>query len=455
MIIVSSSELRLDLRDLSPGVLASIQNELSFPNPEYLAAQKAGRWTGRLDELIHATEIEEQALYLPRGCQGWLVGYLQARGLAVEVVDYSGLGSPLIVGDLRQPLRDYQAEAVDALCAARQGLGVAPCGAGKTQIGVATIQRLGRSALVLVHTQDLVDQWRERIRTVLGLEAGVVGGGKRDVQPVTVATVQTLDRWSAAEVERFGAGFGVVIVDEAHHGPARTYRRLLALLSCRYRYGLTATPERDDGLTPLLGWTFGPILHTVERGRLIDCGALVAPRRVALRTGFRWDGDPVADYSGLVSALVDDPDRNAQIVDLAGQLVRSGETVLVLSSRVEHCERLATLLQEAGTAAVAVTGTLCAKRRKAALAQARTGGIRCLIATQLADEGLDVPRLSALILAAPSRAAGRTIQRIGRIMRPAPGKEDPVVYDLVDAEIGLLQSQAWSRARAFRRAVGQ
>jgi superfamily II DNA or RNA helicase len=112
------------------------------------------------------------------------------------------------------------------------------------------------------------------------------------------------------------------------------------------------------------------------------------------------------------------------------------------------------MLGQRGIACQSLTSDVGKVRRKKTLDEMRTGASSVLIATQLADEGLDIPRLSALVLAMPQRAAGKTIQRLGRIMRPAAGKRTPRLYDLVDVEIGVLQSQAASRRRAYRQVLG-
>jgi superfamily II DNA or RNA helicase len=125
----------------------------------------------------------------------------------------------------------------------------------------------------------------------------------------------------------------------------------------------------------------------------------------------------------------------------------------VLSGRIEHCAALAEALNEAGTEAVALTGELSARQRAAALTRFREGDLKVLCATNLADEGLDVGRLECVILTTPTRAEGRTLQRLGRLMRPYPGKQQPVLYDLVDADF-ISKSQFRARKRAYRRVMG-
>jgi superfamily II DNA or RNA helicase len=455
--VTITGELRLPLASLPRQVLDQLRRELSFRNPAYIKAERAGRSTYGIDQVICG--VEQRAawggpdLVLPRGCLPLLTSIcLEARLQQLEVTSLVREGATLPRLQLQQQLRPYQQPAVRALVAGVQGMVVAPCGSGKTQIGVAAIAEVGRSALVLVHTKDLLQQWLERIRLVLEVEAGVIGEGKREVRAITVATVQTLAKLTSAELQHVGRSFGVVCVDECHHGPARLWYEVLGQLPARWRWGLTATPERDDGLTPMLGWLFGPVLHSIGQAELIRLGHLVVPDVVTVLTGWSWDGDPVSKYNDLLADLTTDGGRNALICDLAQSRAQRG-TVLVLSQRKAHCDGLAEQLRCRDVRAEVLTSQVGRRRRTGLLDELRAGTLPVLCATQLADEGLDLPGLETVILACPGRAIGRTIQRLGRIMRPHPGKGTPVLYDLVD-DVGLLGSQARSRQRAYRQVLG-
>jgi len=451
-------ELRLPGDELPRALREKLLGLLTFPNPERIRAERAGRPCHGMPKFIEGWAVEDgfggSELLLPRGMLPALVELARREGFDLEVALGTTNGQPLPPTELRQPLRDYQQAAVAALLDGRNGLVEAPCGAGKTQIGVGALVALGRTTLILVHTKDLLQQWVDRIAAVTGIEAGVIGGGKNRPAAVTVAMVQTLAGWTAHELRCFGRDFGTLIVDEAHHGPCQTYWSLVPAFPARNRFGLTATPERDDGLTPMLGWMFGPTLYRIDQATLIQAGHLVVPELVEVRTETRWQGDPKRHYHKLLDVLAHDADRNQAIVDLVSGEVRQGGSVLVLSQRKDHCALLAELLEQRGIACQSLTSDVGKVRRKKTLADMRTGASSVLIATQLADEGLDIPRLSALVLAMPQRAAGKTIQRLGRIMRPAAGKRTPRLYDLVDVEIGVLQSQAASRRRAYRQVLG-
>jgi superfamily II DNA or RNA helicase len=424
-------------------------------NPAYLQAERQGRWTGAFARRIAAGTFSgwrgSRLVTLPRGL---LAGVLEVYPLADVRLD---LDEPLATSPghaltLPVTLRPYQQVAVEALCRHDVGYLVAPCGSGKTVMGLEVIRRRGLRTLVLVHTVALLEQWTAEIRAMLG-EWGRVN--------VTVATVQSL--WgTVSRAEKPLPPHGLLVMDEAHHAPSRCFSEVVGRSRARCRYGLTATPIREDGLSPLLDWTFGGARHVVDRADLIDAGQLVTPRYEVIRTGCSpeapttWNRarrESTLDFTGLVTMLAEDNGRTRLVADLAVGSAAGGHVVLVLTTRVDHADAVARACDDLGAPAHVVTGSASGKKRAERLADVREGRVRILIATQLADEGLDLPILDVCILALPSRAEGRTIQRVGRIMRPAPGKGQPVVYDLVD-NVGACYAQQKARKRAFDKACG-
>ena len=344
-------------------------------------------------------------------------------------------------------LRGYQRDALAAWWKRKAGIIVAPCGAGKTAIGLTAVLHLPTPALVLVHTGDLLRQWKERAEA-LGIPCTTIaeGLGPRRARLV-IATMQTLSMWPRHQLAEWGAGFGLIIVDEAHHVPCATLTDVLYELPGRYRLGLTATPTRADGLTPILLGHMGPVRAEVSRQALAEAGAIIVPRVERIVTA--WEPDAETDYVQMITDATEDDARNIQIADLAATAVKAGRHVLIQTERVEHAKALSRLIGDRhGLGSVAVYGALGAKARALALSQVASGACPILIATQLADEGLDLPILDTLILGVPQRNAARLEQRVGRIARPAPGKVDAIVYDLLDG--GLAARLQWARLKVYR-----
>lgn len=346
-------------------------------------------------------------------------------------------------------MRQYQREALAAWWKTKHGIIVAPCGAGKTAIGLTAVLHLDTPALVLVHTHDLLRQWQARANA-LGIPVQVIADGAGPTQArLVVSTMQTLATWPSDQLEGWGDGFGLVIVDEAHHVPCATLTEVLYALPGRYRLALTATPERADGLTPILLGHFGPVRAAVSRQALVEAGAIVVPEVRRIVTG--WSCPQDAEYVQMVTDATQDPARNRVIVALAAAAVAEGRTVLIQTERVEHVDHLGELLQRVGVGSAAVHGRLNSKVRAALLDAVARGMTPVLIATQLADEGLDLPRLDTLILGVPQRNAARLEQRVGRVARPADGKAGAVVYDLCD---GGKAARLWYQRRRVYDAMG-
>jgi len=433
---------------LSPKAEAMLERALSFPNPAYQERRRLGVSTYGVPERLCFLARTEHGLQIPRGAVSEL------KRVNGEVCFDDQRQRP--TESLRLPsvsLRDYQAEGVKRLLRITQGTVVIPCGGGKTRVGVGAISALQTPTLILVHTLDLADQWRDRIRAQLKTEPAIVGGGEAQEGPITIAVVQTLIRWERERLDAFLCRFGLLIVDEAHHIAASTFHQIVDRCPARYRLGLTATPEREDGLTPLLKLFLGPPLLQVPHQQLVDAGVLTLPEVQLIETDFKFAYRSAEDYPALMKALASDVGRNALICERVETEARAGNLCLVLSGRVGHCHHIAQVLHERGVRAAALTSKVRKARRPELLEQARSGELQVLVATSLADEGLDLPRLSRVFLAFPSKARGRTIQRIGRLMRPHPDKEGAVLYDFVDRKVPALRRQHLARQKLYAELI--
>ena len=424
---------------------------LSYPNPEYVKMRRLGKMGEGVPTRFQCMgESPNGLVRVPRGAFDVVRKVLAEDDLMPEVEDWRSLGDA--IGPLPSvPTYSYQQTGVVRIAQRTQGAIVLPCGGGKTRLGVAAIARVARTTVVLVHTGDLLDQWCDEIRDAFGFEAGVVDAERKEIdKPIVVASIFTLLGMLEAD-PGLGARFGFVLIDEAHHSPAKTIQAILRYLPAKYRAGLTATYDCDDGHTQLVGWSLGPKLLVKTVGELIDAGFLMRPEIVEVKTTFEFEMDP-ADKKRLVKldcALIADEARNRLIVDSASWNVQAGESVLVLSNRKWHCRHLGKLLTAAGTPPQVVLGSTPKKKRKGAIEAMRTGEESLIIATSLADEGLNIKRLSRIILAFPGRASGPTTQRLGRLMRVYEGKV-PILYDVVDSKVDTLSNRASARRRTYR-----
>jgi len=332
-------------------------------------------------------------------------------------------------------------QAVDGILGREFGVLEAGTGSGKTVMALAIIASRQQPTLVLVHTKELLYQWRDRIKTFLGIEAGLIGDGHLDIRPVSVGIVNTVRKQLDSLVERFGQ----VVVDECHRVPSTLFSEALRAFPAHYMLGLSATPYRRDGLDKLIAWHCGEHRAKVERTVLHEVGAVLRPKVHTVETGFNyWYSD---DYQDLVSTLVQDESRNRLIAGCIDRVAGHGQ-VLVTSDRVEHLKALAELSGH-GEEAI-LTGKTPKKKRRAMVELIRTGELPVVFSTlSLIGEGFDAAGLSALVLASPVRYKGRLQQTVGRVLRPQGGKQ-PLVIDFRDSKVGVLDYQWKTRQREFR-----
>jgi len=402
---------------------------------------------------VHLSAVEELngdgSVRLPRGAISDIRATLHLCRVKPEWKDLRTFGSPLDVRLHGITPRCYQAEGAELLRRKVQGLIVLPCGGGKTYLGIAAIAAIKVTTLVIVPTRLLVDQWADDVHKVLGVEAAIFGSGKHSVGPLTVATADALIHHADLDL----SSFGMAIYDECHRVPSRTRMRLMSRLPARYRLGLTATPERQDGQTKLIRWSFGEVLIEKSVDELAAMGYLKLPRVDAVHTCFDYDFPEEPhwlDFDRLNKALVKSRPRNQLIVDTVTTEPTKRWLLLSPSSK-EHPEMLARALRRSGIKAMHVTSDTAATERRWIMQLFKDGDIQAVAATSLADEGLDVQHLSRVLLALPEGAKGRTAQRIGRSMRPYG--DAPVIKDLVDRNVDVLLKR-WHKRKAVYRKLG-
>ena len=307
-------------------------------------------------------------------------------------------------------------------------------------------------ALVVVHTKELMDQWIDRIGAFLGIPArkvGIIGGGKKRIDhKITVGLVQSLYK-CASEV---APHIGHLVIDECHRAPSRTFTECVTAFDSRFMLGLSATPWRRDGFSRLIYWHLGDKVHEVDKGALVEAGHVPAADVIWRETSFRPFHDPSAEYAKMLSELTQDPARNGLIAaDVAREAGNGGGVILILADRKAHCDDLAAFLMDWGVEAAILTGDLSNGARQAVVEALSAGQIKVLVSTtQLLSEGFDCKELSTLFLATPIRFSGRLLQAVGRVLRPAPGKDKARVFDYVDP-VGVLKNAARARQREYVR----
>jgi len=360
-------------------------------------------------------------------------------------------------------IRDYQTVTVDVAKRATRGILQAATGSGKTLMVCQLVGEIKTAPfLFFVMSCDLLRQAHEELSSRLNVPIGMVGDGVVDIQGINVVMVQTAiqalnwknsafnasdyryddeDNWSDTTVQRTSKGEEIADLvrsargfyyDETHHAACRTAQELLeASKNAYWRYGGSATPFREDGAEKMLKALFGRVLVNVTASYLIQNDYLVKPYIFNVRFDEGADEhleksqDKRFGFSQVYKASVT---GNAKLHDLTVKIVnhleKLGVSTLVLVKHYDHGDQL--VARKPGVPFI--KGTMPAKKRKGILDGLRDGTIRTAVATTLADEGLDVRRLGAVVIAGGGRSITRVYQRVGRALRKFEGKDKALVF---------------------------
>jgi len=457
---VVDNVIRLKRNMLGPDLLSELRGILTRENPAYFQMKRMRdrnpykmMYAKLPPATISSIEEDGDTVFVPRGITNQLIELAKSHGKQIvffdERISYERDNGMSLAEHIT--LKDYQKKAIGRLILNGHGVLVAPCGGGKTVMGVGIITMLRQPTLILVHTNDLVGQWRRELaeKSLLSGGIGVWGGGEKKPGSVVVGTIQSLVKSNPSSLREWLSQFGCVILDEAHHCPADTFMSIINLCSARYRFGLTATPRRKDGLEFLMHDVIGPIVSEVTdsdltaEGRSQPC----VVREIQTKFFTRYTAD---EWTKLLAELTTDSERNQMIVDGIHADWMAGHFPLALSERVGHCHEIARALRAKGMNAHVLVGEVPKNTREQIVDHAKCGLIDAIVATKVADEGLDIPQLSCIHLMTPTANEAKTQQRIGRIRRPIEGKTSLVV-DYQDLRVPALMRMSKARKSLYRR----
>jgi superfamily II DNA or RNA helicase len=441
---------RIDITGAPEPLVRKIRDTFTIENPRWLDNDKMSRWNGGTDHWLTFYENYPDRLTIPRGAMGLVLFFCKELGIRPEVID-NRRTFPGVDFSFTGNLKGYQQSTMVDILDRDFGFLQAPTGSGKTVMALSIISERRQPTLIIVHSKELLNQWIERIEQFLGIpreEIGIIGNGKMKIgKRITVGIINSI--YPIAEEIR--EHIGHLVIDECHRCPSRTFTEAVTSFDCKFMLGLSATPWRRDGLTKLIGWHLGRKIE-VKKSELSENDIIQSVEVVIRETDFVTNYDASEEYSQMLSELTEDNNRNHLIVgDILEETSNDGGVCLVLSDRKEHCHALQDMLSKQGLSADVLTGSVCNGERKAIVERLNAGTIKVLIATgQLIGEGFDCKELSTLFLVTPIKFDGRLTQYLGRVLRPAPGKDKAKVHDYCDVHVGVLAASARARQQVYR-----
>lgn len=362
-----------------------------------------------------SVEIIKNYKLLPRDIVSVPQGRTDLIPLGYEIVDKrvtQEVPFPLA----RYPLRDTQQVVYDEVtdtCFIN-----ALVGWGKTFTALHLARKFGQKTLVITHTTMLRDQWVDEIKTLFGINPGLIGSGVYDIEDhfIVVGNVQTVTK----NITALSKEFGTIILDEAHHVPATTFAQLIDGMYSRYRIALSGTMTRTDGKHVIFRDYFGDKIFKPPQSHTL------APTVKLINTGLKLPSD--VTWVEKINKLLYDEDYQNFISNMAKIQIHHGHSVLIVADRTEFLEKVK---EKVGDTCTLVTGETSFDDRKKIINQLETGEKMCVAGSrQIFSEGISINRLSCVILAVPTSNPISLEQIIGRVMRLHPDKPDPVVLDV-------------------------
>jgi len=418
-----------------------------------------------------------------------IIEYLEKS--EVDFVDHVPNFIPSDVFQMRNmELRDYQQKAIQNWeDSSMRGCVILPTGAGKTAVGIRAIQKVNASALVVVPTIDLMEQWSDNISKYLATDnhnqqripVGKLGGGEDDLQAITVATYDS----AYLRASSIGNQFKLIIFDEVHHLPAPGYRLIAEQFIAPYRLGLTATIEREDELHELIPYLTGGIVfrlgaqqlseqkhlaeYTIDRIQVsltADEQTEYEANNARFLTNLRQLGFKTPSMYNLKRLIMmSNKNKTAREAMLARN--RANEIALNSESKIGELQRI--LQQNKHTKTIIftqnnkmvydlsdrflipnITYRTSKEERQSVLQKFKSGVYSAIVTSRVLDEGVDVPDAELGIIMSGTGSGRELIQRLGRILRPKQDNRKARLIELVSKHTRETSTSA-KRVTAMRR----
>lgn len=364
---------------------------------------------------------------------------LDSYGVEYELVDKRA-NIPADIPDILLPMRSDQEAILKQTDGFTDYIINGKVGFGKTATALATIAREKQKTLIVVPTTALREQWLSEIKKFLGVTAGQFGTGVLNLDaPIVVANIQT----AIKHVTTLASQFGMIVIDECHRCPSSTFLSLLEASRAKYRIGLSATAWRKDGLHCLLPGLFTPMLITPEKNNTLDPVVIQVPYN-----GFDLVSNDQTPWALSETMLYQDQKYRDLCAFLLDATVALGYKPLLTANRVEFIQNLVDVTR---SKLAAITSNESIDTREDNLNAIRSGTLDGLVGTlSILKEGVSCNDLSCLILTSSTNNKAVVAQVVGRIMRLAENKKNPIVIDITLPKSNLGQKHARERRKIYK-----
>ena len=419
---------------LSKTFLNKLKELASFENPQVKILLGLRKPLYNIPRVIKNYEEDENYLKLPRGLIQNVQKMFDEYKVNYELEDKRFLKEEAFA-KVTYILRDDQNLAIQNISKNDFCIYVAPPGFGKTLIGAKMIEVRQCNTLIVVNKNMLLNQWIDRFVEYFKMdkkEVGFLGKGKNKLNSkLDIATMQSLKNQPEI-IENYSQ----VIVDECHHIPAVTFELIVKQFKGKYILGLSATPNRKDGLQPILFQQLGNVAYEFKKQKTVE------NELELIKTDFKSNAD---NYAQIISELSVNRKRNDLII--AEVIKNADRKILILTDRLEHIRELEKILNEKNIDYVSVHGGLSKKLQSENIQLVYEKSL-VLASTSFFGEGIDFPHLNTIIFATPISYFGRLIQYLGRVGRDG---QKCLAIDFLDTQNPMLFSAYKKRKEGYKQ----
>jgi len=471
MHIVLADGVYVDALNLMPRLQNQIRCMTAFDNPKYFQNKRLGFSNYYNFSALYLGKDIDGYIRMPRGLQEKLEAECDRAGIPYEIADKREKGRPIRV-KFKGTLKQQQDLAAHKMLEYDNGVLSAATAFGKTVVCSYLIAERKVNCLILLQSKDLLEQWVGELDRFLDIDEelpeyttktgrvkkrdsviGVLHGSKKALTGIVdVAMVGSV--YAKGEFNDMINSYGMVIMDECHHAAAAQAVEVLQKVNARYVYGVSATLKRSDELENMIPMLIGPMRHSYtskQRAIAQGIGHYVIPRYTRTIDTFESRSDIHQAYT-LISK---NEDRNQMIITDVKECIDAGKTPVILTRFKDHAKYLYDNLKEDSDHVFLMYGDNTDKENSEIRKQLRTvpaDESMVLIATgKKIGEGFDLPRLDALMLAAPVSSPGLLEQYVGRLNRDYDGKKEVVVYDYIDSHIRVFNNMYAKRLSTYRK----
>lgn len=453
------------LKNLTPEQTKLIKEDLTLLNPAYVSAKKYSKYNIiSIPKYLTYYQQVKEGLIVPRG---YTLPFSCKYKLVDERVE-NFVKFPEFILNLR---KEQEEASKKYLKNPEDGIICLPTGMGKTITALYIASKLNQKTLVIVHKDDLVTGWKKDIKLAFNnkIKAGLIKGKSREVgEHITLATVQTLNKLTPEEIQSIRKEFGLVILDELHHVPANSYS-VINFFPSKYRLGLSATPERDDGLDRVMHFFFGDFAYKYDYSKESD---VILPVEVIMKKSpvnytpkvkvgnkeMFIDEIPIEKRPKISYHTIDDyVVRNKEYIDLVCNDIineyKKNRSIIVFFNQVEHCNLYFEELKKRGVPEDKMQIYAGSQKNDLLLEKAEKKEVLITIATyKKATEGTNVKSWEVAFLVSSIKSEKNVEQAVGRIRRNKEGKINPVlVYDYRQDNVYSMKTHARNRENRYKK----